>query len=333
MTLTLDQLDEAISVANKHIRKEIISQLETTNYLYNCLTTKGKTYISGGTKIQQPIIFKENESQGFIDGKFDVINTNTNQQITYAIWPWKYYGRAVNITMDEIVKTHNTSEAVKSLLIAKKQAAVASSIRDLSRAMHGSGTDNNGKSFNGFADIFSASGIPYGGISNEDIPEWITIRDSSSSEPNYPTISKMISKLNARANQYGGGMKNGFRPDIIISNNAVQNAFMSTLQAQQRFIDKSKLQAGFQGVDVNGLFWYVDEFANGSADGTADNHIYVISSNTFKFFYKYGLGKKSPFDQEIQLPNQTIKSDQAFIAGNIGCVSRRLNGVFTSIIA
>lgn len=336
MAFTADQLTEAIAVAHKHIRKDIASQLTTANYLYHCMTTKNKVYVSGGTKIQQPIEYAENQSKGFIDGKFDPLDTNANQQITFAEWDWKYRYSNANITMDDLTKTHETPEAIASLLQSKKRAAVGSAVREFSESLHGTGSNSGGKAFNGLTDIFAASGTSYATLLDTDFAAadtWLTDRDTSSPAPNYTTISKKIAKLKSRAHQYGAG-DDGFKLDIAISNHAVQNKFMSTLQAQQRFADSNTLKAGFDGVNVNGVFWYIDEYSAGSADGTtADNYLYLICSNSMKLFYKYGLDKGSPFEQNIQLPNQTVKSDQMFFAGNIGCISRRVNGVFTALVA
>jgi len=336
MALTADQLNEAIAVATRYIRREITDQLQVANYLYYIMMTKQKEYVSGGTTIQQPIKDAANASQGFIDGKFGTIDTNANRQHTHATFDWKYWYHNTSITLDDFTKTQDTPESIKSLLEAKKQGSKADAVRGLSQALFGSGVDSNSLAFDGFTDLFAASGIAYGGLLDTDFSDpttWLTEIDNTTTVVNFPNISRLISKLKARGGQIGNEY-GSYKPDCMVSNFAVQDKFLSTLQAQQRFVDKTKLDAGFEGVEVNGLFWYVDDFAPGSADtSTADNFLFILSKSTLRFCYKYGLDKESPFDAAIQIPNQPVKSDQVYLAGNIVCTGRRYNGVFKTLIA
>jgi hypothetical protein len=117
-------------------------------------------------------------------------------------------------------------------------------------------------------------------------------------------------------------------------NSAVFTKFQANVQNAQMFLDTKDLYSvGFQGFRVNNVEFYLDSYCPGTGTAaSADNYIYIIPMDIFKFFYKFGFDSASPFDtDEMRIPDQPILSTQKFIAGNWVCTDRRLIAVCKTI--
>lgn len=329
-------LNEANAVVTQYIFKDIPDGLAKANYLWRKLAIENKEYISGGKNIQFPIKLLANNQLGFINGSTDVIDTNISQQINYGTLNWKYFYNNVSITLDDITKTNDTPLAIKSLMKAKIELGKTDAVRRLTQALHGSSTTDP-KSFDGLQDaIAAASGTAYAGLLDTDYADptaYLPVQDSTTTAVNYSNIAPLIAQVKARLSQDGSNALD-YKLDCAISNSAVYTRFMVAEQNKQRFYENTTLDAGFEGIKVNGVFWYVDEFTPGSADGaTNDNYLYFLTSKSMCMFYKFGLDKQSPFDGAIRIPNQTIQTNQMYLAGNVAVKNRRVNGVFKTLIA
>jgi len=331
MTLTAAQLSEASTLAVDYMYDKLPSILTTANYAFVKLTKKPcLKFIDGGDQIRVPIEYQENTAQGFVNGRTDVISTNPSQQFTHAELDWKHYYKDVPITLDDMTRVGSSKQAVVDFITAKMKSAESSMARYLGESLHGTGTAAN-KQWNGFTDIFAASGTAYAGINNTDVGNWLTEIDTSSQVPNYATINGMLGKLEEK-NQ-ASGQRNQFPIDFMLSRQRVIDAFKSSEQIKSRYYSEKDLEAGYKGVMVNGVKWLADAFTSGTA-GSANNFVYFIAPESLKLCYRYGFeGKKSPFDSQQVLPNQAIQINVNYISGNLVCVNRRVNGVLKTISA
>ncbi len=337
MALTAAQLSDVSSVAEDYIEKGIPDTLGLANFGLHHLM-QNKKYISGGDTVRYPILLKETESADFINGTTDVTSTNPQQNFTHGNLNWKFYYCNVVVTLDDLTRAGDTEQAIVNLFTEKVNFAKNKITRDLSRAYHESGTAAN-KQFNGLPDIFATSGTAYAGITDTDFDDrtqWLPEIDSGTQIVNYRNISKMIDKLRQRCQGlYNQNTGQGYDVDIMFSNYAVRNAFTATEHDKARYYDKETLKAGFEVININGVKWAIDGNTPGTMDGlTADNYLYILSSKSMEFFYKYGIDKKCPLDQKSQiLPNQPITFNSNYWAGNVGCNNRRVNGVFKTLVA
>lgn len=337
MAFTSEQYQDAFAVATQHINKSIPDLMANKIFLLKKLYDN-KVFKSGGTFIQFPVNHKELASKGFINGSTDVISTNPNQMFTYGELNWKYYYHTVAITLDDLTKTQDSKEAIISLMMGKANAAKGSIARELAEIAYSTGTAAN-KRWNGMADIFAASGTAYAGLLDTDFDTadaWLPEIDTTTNIVSYTNISRMIGKLRTRTqglfNQSTG---KEYKVDTMLSNYAVREKYLSAQQIQQRFVDAKNLDSGFDIVRVNGVDWAVDSYCPGSADNsTADNYLYILSFNSMMLFYKYGIDRDPPLKQtKNPLPDQPIMINVGYIAGNMACENRRVNGVFKNLIA
>lgn len=332
MTTQTYNLDEIFAVTTKFIDDSVSEIFMNTTPLYNEIMKK-KEYVDGGNRLTVALDFNPNQSIGYITGtSADVLNVNTQQNLIPAELPWKYMYSNFSITLQDLNTTADSKHAIVSLVTQKAKNTLASVRQFLAKSFYASAASDP-VAFNGMADIFAASGTAYAGLLDTDLgldevgdKKWLPMIDSSSTSVSYATIEPMITKLKTKASINGNGAKLGY----MVSKSAVLSKFKAAQQLQQRFLPAKDLAAGFDGLDVDGIKWYSDEFCPGS--GTAYT-LYVINPDSIKFFYKYGFeGKNSPSDVSgLRLPNQPVMVHQKFYTGNLFCVDRRVNGVFTNL--
>lgn len=338
MALSSSQLSEAYSVATQYINDSVPDILETSNPIYRIMVQENSKFVDGGIFIQFPIAAYENLSQGFIaaDGS-QAISLNTNQILTYGQINWKTHYTNLSITLDDMIKTQNTPLAIKSLLMAKTAQVTASMAREISSAFYSSSASLPNQ-FDGLLDVCGPSGTAYANINNTDIANWLALLDSSSQIINYANINKNVMQLSVRTGQSPSNPENNKKMlvDTMLSNYYVMSQYMASEQIKQRYISETQLKSGFDGIQFNGkINWVADGYAPGSADGTtADNTLFILTSNTFNFFYKYGLnGKKSPLASQGVIPNLPVQYNVDYLSGNLGCINRRLNCYMSTLKA
>lgn len=321
-------LDEVFAVTTKYIDDKIPEIFTITNPLLTEVM-KNKKYVDGGNRLTVALNFKPMSNIQFITGTgADTINISPQENLTPAELDWKYLQTGFSVTLRDLNTTADSKHAIASLVTLKAQNSLASTKQFLAKSFYGSAA-SNANAFNGFGDIFAAAGTAYAGLSDTDMGVdeagdkiWLPVYDSVSTVVDYQTIEPMITKLKTKASFSGVGNK----LDFMVSNSAVLSAFKQNQQANQRFVSAKNLQAGFDGLEVDGVTWYADDFCPA-------NHLYLISSNSIKFMYKYGFdGKNSPQDVSgLRIPNQPIMTHQRFITGNLFCVDRRVNGKFSNL--
>lgn len=325
-------LNEIFAVTTKYIDDNVQRVWELTTPLHKAIM-KRKKYVDGGNRLTVALDFNPNQAIGFITGtSADLLNVNTQQNVIPAELDWKYLYSNFSVTLQDLNTTADSKHAIVSLVTMKAENTISSVRQFTAQAFYGSGA-NNPNAFNGFGDIFAASGTSYAGLLDTDLGVdaagdkiWLPQIDNSSTTISYATINKMMTKLKTKA--ASSGAENTL--DFMVSKPEVLSVFKETQQAQQRFIDVKDLEAGFDAIRVNGVTWFADDNCPGS--GTA-YPLYLINSGSMKFFYKYGFeGKNSPQDVSgLRLPNQPIMCHQKFYTGNLFCVNRRVNGVFNAL--
>jgi hypothetical protein len=325
-------LDEIFAVTTKYIDKEVEEIFCNTTPLLKEIMKK-KEYVDGGNRLTVALDFNPNQSIGYITGTAaDLLNVNAQQNLIPAELDWKFMYSNFSITLKDLNATADSKHAIVSLVSQKAKNTLASVRQFLATSFYGSAA-NNPNAFNGMADIFAASGTSYAGLLDTDLgvdavgdKKWLPQFDTTSTVCDYQSIEPMLTKLKTKASIEGNASRLGY----MVSKAAVLSSFKQKQQMQQRFLPAKDLEVGFDGINVDGVVWYADEFCQGS--GSAYK-LYLINADSIKFFHKYGFdGKDSPQDVSgLRIPNQPIMCHQKFYTGNLFCVDRRLNGVFTAL--
>jgi len=328
MTFTAAQLSNAVAIAHKYIEKNVPVLFAMAHPLMDKMMER-KEY-ADGERLQFPLNFNKMQNVGFISGTTaDVIDTNTQQNLTYAELDWKKWNEGFSITLDELVRASGDN-AVKNIITAKTENTLESIKDFIQTGFYGSATTNT-LAFNGLADIFAASGTAYAGLTDTDFGNdvagdnlFLPNIDTTLHYCSYSNISPKITKIKSK----GQGA-----PDYMISNSNVFQAYKSIMQAAgQRYVGETELKSGFDSIKVDGVTWLADDYAPGTSSSTQDNYLYIISSKTFGIKYKFGFGKASPMDSDnILIPNQPVIFKNKYGAANIYCNNRRLNAVFKAL--
>ena len=326
--MSVNNIEEALSLAQKRMLDIGEKGFGKANALNYTLSKKPNLkYVPGTPAFQQPLRLDPHTNHGFFNGSTDTIGNSIERQFRHAEFPIKYWYSSLSYSLQDFATTHQTKEAIASLIAEKAAGARIDNENFFNAAVFASGTGTNLNNFNGLADIFADENTSYGGILPTDLPDkslWLTQRTTTQMTPTFNNLNGPISELEA----LGGisGDSNGrFTPDMIISRPDVRVKYENSLQNQQRFVDEKNLVAGFNGIKFKNLNWFTDVHCPA-------NTIYVLATNTLSMRYIYGFeGKRSPLDNETQQSNQAITSKQTFMVGNITCSHRRPNGVFTNI--
>ena len=305
--------------------------------LMNWLMGKGKEKVDGGLTYNWPLKLIANASQGFISGTTATVDTNPSIQLQYGSLSWYYTYFNANFTIQDYTVWHGKEEIVKGM--AKKIDGAYNDVMRLwsSVAWLGSynaagGTINTYPlNWKGLLDMVVASGTAYGGLTDTDYASgaYLPILDTTTATPNYQNINLMLNKVKARTSKEIS--PEGF---FSLTNTNVYSKFQTSVQNQQVFTKPGIFNAGSEGFNVNGVDMVLDADCPGTQDGsTADNYLVIFPVDIMKLAYRFGFGSKSPFDGDVQLPNQPIKSIQQYIASTMVCTNRRLIGCFKALVA
>lgn len=329
----MDIYGEAFAVATRYILKKTPEIFTTVTPVLTKIMEK-KEYVDGGYRLSEAVQAYMMQNIATITGTAaDILDVSTQKNLECAQLDWKHIYSGFSVTQDDIVKTGSSKHAIASLMAKKAENSIASTKEFIAAQLFGSAV-NNPKDLNGFGDMFAASGTAYAGLVDTNLgndsagdPIWLPKIDSSSTYVDYETISPMITKLKTKCSFDGRGTI----LDYMVSDATTFSAFKVKQQAQQRFVAAKDLQAGFDGLIVDGVTWYADDHVQ-NASSTART-LYLIATDSIKLLYKFGFGgEKSPLDvDQLRIPNQPILSNQKLHAGNFFMVNRRVNGVFKAL--
>tara|TARA_R110000824_G_scaffold14456_2_gene61496 strand:- start:11579 stop:12580 length:1002 start_codon:yes stop_codon:yes gene_type:complete len=324
-----------VAIATAYILDQMTYQFQDANFLsYHYFNEKrGLVEAQNGLNIQVPLMLGEGTNAQMTAGDATAVySLNVQDNASQAVFNWKFFNNAAVFTLAEMTMAGDGPNSVLDIVKVKSDDAVEQTVNFFASAIYGSGSDSGGQAFDGLGSVGAASGTAYGGITNTSAgyERWLTEIDTTTNVANYANISRFINLINSKSRRRSDKL------DIMVSNYACRQDFQRSQQGQQNYYNTQTLEAGFVGdfIKVDGIRWYIDEFCPGSKDAaTDDNFIYFLSTDTLKFYRRFGFGKKSPMDTEQVLPNQPIKIAVNNVAGNFVCTKRNSNGVMKNIIA
>jgi len=323
------QTNELTAVVLQHIIDEVPDSLARETAFLDWLAKGGKKQQVGGLFIQFPQKLIANVAQGFISGTNATVNVTPSIQLQYGILNWKYYNFNANFTLADFNIAKGKPEVV-DFIMTKTNEALNDAMRDISEKLHAS---SSGSPLNpeGLQDVVAASGTAYGSLTDTDYATGAYLPViKTDATVNYANINKIITGIQARLRSNKKVTKK-----IGLMNEATYSRYKTSVQNQQLFIDNGiTAKSGFEGFLVNNVEFYLDADVPGTQDGsTNDNFVYVFPVDIMRLYYNFGFGNKSPFDGQVQIPNQPIMSVQSYMSFNLVCNNRRLVGVNKVLIA
>lgn len=298
----------------------------------------GREKFDGGLYLQVPIKLIANATQGFIGLSGGTVGITDSVQEQYMILNHKCFYLSTNMTLYDETVANGEQDKIK-ILAKKIKGALNDANRSMATATYtgtfsaAGGTQSTYPlSWDGLEDVVVASGTSYAGLTDTNYTDATAFLPyiSTATVPTYTTVSDMIAVVRGRITQ------SEYNPERMfgLMNPATFSKFQVSVQNAQVFMEREDMySAGGKGFRVNDVEFYLDAYCPG--DGTSsstNNYIYIIPTEIFKFFYKFGFDSKSPFDtKDMRIPDQPILSTQQFIVGNWVCTDRRLIAVTKTI--
>lgn len=311
-------MGELVSATLKHRRKQMADAVTKNNALYMQLRKKKHMeLIDGGTVITSPIDYQENPNFGYYAG-LNRIGVAAQEVIDSVEVAWKQWAAGITLPGTEMMKNSGEHAQFK-IMGARVKNAERTIANSLAQGAYSDGTGSSGLELTGLQAWFSDSaGTTVGNINPTTFSFWENQRSTSTGFSKANAYREMLSLYLqcSRAND---------QPDLIVADNTFFQAYSESLQAQQRFMDRSMAEAGFRN---NILFQNAPVVYDGGLGGFAPAGMYFINCDTLRFCVH-----RKRNNVVLDGPTRAVDQDATtkIIAGmgNILCTNRQLNGRLT----
>jgi hypothetical protein len=213
-----------------------------------------KTF-SGGNVILQELSFRDNGNAGYYSG-YDLLPVSAQDVISAAEYQIKQVAVPVVISGLEILQ-NSGKEKMIDLMDARMDVAESSMKNLVANGIYSDGTGSGGKQITGLnAAVAVTPTTTYGGIDPSTWTFWKNIVTDTSGI----TASTIQASWNSL---YAQLVRGNDKPDLVVVDNATWSLYLNSLQAQQRFADVKKGEAGFDSLKFIGA----DVILDGGVDG------------------------------------------------------------------
>jgi hypothetical protein len=227
--------------------RKIADNVTNNNALLAKLKKQGriKTF-SGGRNIYQELSFAENTNAGWYSG-YDLLPVGVSDVISAAEFDIKQ--AAVPVIISGLEQLQNSGkERMIDLLESRMEVAEATMANLITGGIYSDGSAAGGKQIDGLEAMLPVdpTAAPYGGIdANTAVGAFWqnAVSDNTAAAGLDPLL------IQGLWNELWASLVRGQdRPDLIMTDNTVWNAYMASLQAQQRFSNTNSADAGFATV-------------------------------------------------------------------------------------
>jgi hypothetical protein len=213
-----------------------------------------KTF-SGGNVILQELSFRDNGNAGYYSG-YDLLPVSAQDVISAAEYQIKQVAVPVVISGLEILQ-NSGKEKMIDLMDARMDVAESSMKNLIANGIYSDGTGSGGKQITGLnAAVAVTPTTTYGGIDPSTWTFWKNIVTDTSGI----TASTIQASWNSL---YAQLVRGNDKPDLVVVDNTTWSLYLNSLQAQQRFADVKKGEAGFDSLKFIGA----DVILDGGVDG------------------------------------------------------------------
>lgn len=225
--------------------KKLADQVTNNNAILRRLSQKGriKTF-SGGSKILQEITFAENTNAGWYSG-YDLLPVGVADVISAAEYDIKQAAVPCIISGLEMLQNAGREQMI-DLMEGRMEVAEATMQNLITSGLYSDGTAAGGKQLTGLeaAVPLDPTAAAYGGIDGSVFTFWQNAV-SDQTAANGLDNTKIQGYWNLLWSQL---VRGNDKVDLIPCDSAVWNAYMGSLQAQQRFSNTDMADAGFSTI-------------------------------------------------------------------------------------
>ena len=222
--------------------RKIADNVTNNNALLMKLKQNGriKTF-SGGYKILQELSFAENSNAGWYSG-YDLLPVGISDVLSAAEFDIKQ--AAVPVVISGLEQLQNSGrEKMIDLMESRLEVAESTMANLITGGLYSDGTAAGGKQIDGLeaAVPVDPTAAPYGGIDGATFTFWQNaVSDQTAAAGLDPTQIQGFWNL-----LWADLVRGQDRPDLIMCDTSVWNAYVESLQAQQRFTNTNSADAGF----------------------------------------------------------------------------------------
>lgn len=184
---------------------------------------------SGGTQIHVPVKYRHNTQGGYYAG-LELLDTAQETTRTRAVWDWKQFHKP--IVVNNIERAQNMGdEGIVSLMTAEMEDAKTGMKDQLSTALFGDGTAQDGKVMDGLlAAVDDGTNVAtYAGINRSTYTWWQANYDGSIGDLALADMATMFDSC-----------ENGSKvPDYIVTTKSIWSDYEALLVGQVRFMNSN----------------------------------------------------------------------------------------------
>lgn len=302
--------DEILSTTLANHMPKLVDNVFSARPLVYFLKKAGQVrVVNGGNKIVLPLMYGQNSTAGSYSS-YDTISITPQTGITAAEYNWKQY--AATIAISGIEEAQNSSEeAIIDLLEAKTFQAEETITEQMDQMfIQSDGTGNSGKDWLGLEILVRDAQATVGGIDASVDSWWESYVEGTAGSLDLASMRTAYNSVAVGNDQ----------PNVILTEQTLFEAYEDLLQSQERFMDASTADGGFQNLLFKGAPVVYDDYVN-----TGD--MYFLNT---KYIRLVGHGdnwfKPTPF---VRPDNQDARYAQILCYGELTISNRARQGVLT----
>ena len=238
--MAFPNVSDIIATTIEKRSRKAADNVTKNNAILRRLEQKGRARpFSGGRLIYEELSFAENGNAGYYSG-YDLLPVAAQDVISAAQFDIKQAACPVTISGLEMLQNAGP-EMMIDLIAARIDVAESTLMNLISSGLYSDGTGSGGKQVTGLN-----SAVPldpttgtYGGI---DRATWTFWRSKIKNVASTATIQADMNALWAQL------IRGTDRPDLIMMDNVVWQAYVASLQAQQRFTSPDEGNLGFPSI-------------------------------------------------------------------------------------
>jgi hypothetical protein len=318
----------ATTISNRS--RKIADNVTNNNAILSRLSKKGKIKtFSGGHEILQELSFAENSNAGWYSG-YDLLPVGVSDVISAASFDIKQAAVPCVISGLEMLQNAGKEKMI-DLMEARLEVAESTMANLIAGGLYSDGTAAGGKQIDGLeaAVPVDPTAAPYGGIDGNTFTFWQNaVSDQTAADGLDPT--KIQGYWNLLWSELVRGQD---RTDLIMADGTVWNAYLASLQAQQRFTGTSSADAGFTSIKFMDADVVLDggihngNNGSGAPAGTA----FFLNCDYLHYRPHASRNMTSLSPGKRYSTNQDAESTILAWAGNLTCSGRMFHGRYDAV--
>jgi len=308
--------------------RKLADNVTNNNAILQRLSQRGRIKtVSGGSKILQELTFAENANAGWYSG-YDLLPVGVSDVISAAEYDFKQ--AAVPCVISGLEQLQNSGrEQMIDLMEGRMSVAESTMSNLITSGLYSDGTAAGGKQLTGLeaALPIDPTAAPYGGIDGATFTFWQNqVSDQTAAAGLDPTQIQGFWNL-----LYSALVRGTDAIDMIPCDSAVWNAYIASLQSQQRFSNTQMADAGFTTVKffnadviLDGGIYFPSAASSGT--GAPTGTAYFLNTNYIHYRPHANRNMVPLSPNRRYSTNQDAEVQILAWAGNLTTSGRRMQG-------